>query len=258
MRAGVWGGTPGSIDRETIGILEEVLSELPDENLPLRACVMARLAARLYWSDSHDRAVALSRAAVEVARRCGDAAALTSALWSKHVFLWGPENLEGETGCSLRDSTVVGGYRKFRLVFEGQRLKICALIELGEIHEVEAQVVAYSTVADHMGLQYGTVQKFRACLALLGGGFEEAEKQAGVALELGQRHQDPAALLFYGAEATLLRYEQGRLTELEPLLKSFTAQYLAHLDDFALWADSVLHGEWSARRSESGVRIFSI
>ncbi len=57
--------------------------------------------------------------------------------------------------------------------------------------------------------------RVRAMRALLGGQFEEGERQAQEALTIGQQIQEPYALQDFWVQVGTLRREQGRFEELE-------------------------------------------
>src|SRR5206468_12882460 len=85
-----------SFDAPKVGLLDEALAALGEEETLLAARVMARLSTALYFSpfDSMSRRAALSRDAVELARRLGSAPTLAYALNARHLAVWGPDNIE--------------------------------------------------------------------------------------------------------------------------------------------------------------------
>src|ERR671932_1616676 len=64
--AGPW-SMLGRSDPRRMDVLEEALSALGDEDTPLRARLLARLALELYYSGDAEGRVAVSRAALELA-----------------------------------------------------------------------------------------------------------------------------------------------------------------------------------------------
>ena len=68
------------VDRSLVGLLEEALAGLGDDDSALRARLLTRLASALYYSGATGRCTALSSEAVAMARRIGDPAALASVL----------------------------------------------------------------------------------------------------------------------------------------------------------------------------------
>ena len=71
--AGQW-SVLGRVDEARLALLEEALEALGDEDSPLRARLLARLALELYYSGDPERRLALSEQAVDLARRLGDPA----------------------------------------------------------------------------------------------------------------------------------------------------------------------------------------
>lgn len=82
----------GIVPIERIALLEEALELLPRKDSAVRARTLTGLSADLYWSDEFERSAALSREAVEVARRVGDPAAKFVALYQRYDMLFGPEH----------------------------------------------------------------------------------------------------------------------------------------------------------------------
>ena len=65
--AGQW-SVLGRVDEARLALLEEALAALGDEDSPLRARLLARLALELYYSGDPERRLALSEQAVDLAR----------------------------------------------------------------------------------------------------------------------------------------------------------------------------------------------
>jgi tetratricopeptide (TPR) repeat protein len=65
---------------------------------------------------------------------------------------------------------------------------------------------------------------FRATRALMQGRFEDSERFAQQALTFGQRVQTEAATGIFGLQMFALRREQGRLREVEPVVRVFLQQ----------------------------------
>src|SRR5262249_24250042 len=82
--------TSNTVDKTLVGLLEEALAALGENETPLRAKVSARLAMELYYSGQRERCVALSQQSVAMARRSGDPATLAAALSATRYVLWAP------------------------------------------------------------------------------------------------------------------------------------------------------------------------
>lgn len=68
------------VDTDLVQLLEEALEALPDHDHPLRARVMARLAAALQPAENPDEPMQLARDAIDMARRLEDPETLLDAL----------------------------------------------------------------------------------------------------------------------------------------------------------------------------------
>jgi hypothetical protein len=81
----------GGVDPTLVGILEEALERMPDVDTPLRARVMARLAAARQPSPPAERRrdIDLGLAAIEVARRVADRRELLDVLHAAAGILYG-------------------------------------------------------------------------------------------------------------------------------------------------------------------------
>jgi hypothetical protein len=80
----------GALDPMRVGLLEEALTRLGGGDSPLRVRVLARLSeAHPYpFSDELDKGLALGREALDVARRLGDPATMTYALFARDEACW--------------------------------------------------------------------------------------------------------------------------------------------------------------------------
>src|SRR5262249_16943007 len=84
----------GMVDEQLVRLLEEARTAFDESDSPLRARVLARLAAELRWSAPREQRAALSQQAVAMARRLGDSPTLTYTLSAWHWALWGADNVE--------------------------------------------------------------------------------------------------------------------------------------------------------------------
>src|SRR5436189_2557349 len=61
--------------------------------------------------------------------------------------------------------------------------------------------------------------------ALWTGRFADVEKLANEALQFGERAQNQNAIVIFAAQMALLRREQDRVAEVEPVVRAFIHQY---------------------------------
>jgi len=217
----------GRFDRRLVDLLEEALAALGEAHGGLRAVVMARLAEALTFSPARERRVALSRQAVEIARRNGDPAELAYVLRSTHWALWGPDNLEERLAVATEMVQLADVSGDRATAAEGRFWQFSNLLETGDVAAARQAFEAAARLAEQTRqpyLQWAT-ETFRTMLALLEGRFEEGEQLAEQALKIALRTQNQDAVMLFGGQMVSIRREQGRVQELDVGLQSLVDQY---------------------------------
>ena len=208
--AGPWSALSRS-DPERVALLDEALTELSEDDSPLRARLLARTSLELYYAGEPELRLSLSDEAVRIARRVGDPRTLAACLDARHYALWRPENTEERlaVAAELRDVAEEAGDPELEL--QGAAWTIIDLMELGDIDGVDIQIAAVSKLADalHRPIWLWWAGLFRATRALLDGRFDEAERLAQETLAIGQRGQAENALHYYAQCMYSIRREQG-------------------------------------------------
>ncbi|MGH2625083.1 MAG: ATP-binding protein, partial [Anaerolineales bacterium] len=132
-------------------LLEEALRSLPEEDSPLRARLLARLAGGpLRHELSGERRAALSAQALEMARRLDDPATLAYALECRAIAIWAPRNpLERRTlGAELIRVARTAGDKERE--YQGHSIRYATFLELGEMPEAYADQAAMERLADEL------------------------------------------------------------------------------------------------------------
>ena len=226
--AGPWSALSRS-DPERVALLDEAMTELSEDDSPLRARLLARTSLELYYAGEPELRLSLSDEAVRIARRVGDPRTLAACLDARHYALWRPENTEERlaVAAELRDVAEEAGDPELEL--QGAAWTIIDLMELGDIDGVDIQIAAVSKLADalHRPIWLWWAGLFRATRALLDGRFDEAERLAQETLAIGQRGQAENALHYYAQCMYSIRREQGRLAEVEGAVRNFIELYPA-------------------------------
>jgi DNA-binding SARP family transcriptional activator len=212
-----------------VSLLEEALENLPEEDSPLRARLLARMSLELYYAGEPELRLSLSEEAVEIARRIDDPRTLATCLDARHYALWLPENVEErlEVAAELRRVAEQTGDPELEL--QGAGWTIIDLMELGDIEGVDIQIAAASKLAEanHRPIWLWWTSLFRAARAQLAGNFDEAERLTQETLAIGQRGQAENALHYYAQAMFNIRREQGRLAEVEGAVRGFIELYPA-------------------------------
>jgi tetratricopeptide (TPR) repeat protein len=198
-----------------VRLLRDALALL-DADDPLRAHVLGRLAVELYYAD-HGESDALSAAAVALARRQRDPAALAAALSARHVALWTAAHTEERlaVAAEMEEMALRAGDREQAL--QAHNWLVVDLLELGEVASVDDAIAAYEREAREVGLANYEwyVPLWRAMRATIEGRWEAAAALAHEARELGRSAQDANADLFWLIQMTMLDLERGRFGDLD-------------------------------------------
>ncbi|MEV5712246.1 AfsR/SARP family transcriptional regulator [Amycolatopsis mediterranei] len=221
----------------------------PDSTLGHR--LQARLAAELdYEAGTHDRVLE----AAGRTRAAGDPVAHAEALSVAHHCLLGPDHtrlrhalateLVGVSGRSGRRTDLVMGvlWDTVDLFLAGDPH---AERRLGELDDLlaERKHLAAGFVADAL----------KVMLAIRAGRFRDAEAGAQACAEVGQAAGDFDALGWYGAQLVAIRWFQGRLGELVPVLDGLMhSPTLSPIDNSYYAALAVAAASAGDRRTAAG------
>jgi hypothetical protein len=224
--AGRTDATPG-VNRLAVALLEEALAALPDEEVILRAEVMARLGTELDYDADPRRSDELTRQGVALAERAGDDTLLAYALSARHYVLMRPEQ---EPAARLRviDRALALAERSGAsdVLALGLQQRVFDLLELGEGLRLESCLHAYERVVQELRQPFfrwflGLLHGMRALLA---GEVEEADRLAQETLSLGLSFGSLNAFSGYSAQLFMVRREQGRTAELDALLQAMVRE----------------------------------
>jgi eukaryotic-like serine/threonine-protein kinase len=210
-------------DPHLVPLLQRALAALGDEDSDLRVRLLARLAGGPLRDSSADpeQRRSLAAQALEMARRIGEPSTLAYGLHgyisSRHSPDFTPE--QADVAGELIEVALRAD--ELERVAEGHEVHLLSAIELGDISSAYADVEALTRLADELRqpAQRWVVAVYRALLALLEGRFEEAEQLVAETRSLGARPTGWNAEVVYALQLYLLRREQGRLQEVEELVR---------------------------------------
>lgn len=216
-----------TMERSCIALLDEALDALGDRPSPLRAQVLSRLAAVLAVTETHDRCLAVSQHALELARHLGDASTLAVALHARHWALWGQPTVHERLAVATEMIQVADAAGAQELALTGRAWRIANLLHVNDLAAADAEFAVYAhrvATLRQPGYQW-RVLLFRAMRAFLVGQFAEGEALAYQAAALGQQVQPQVAKEICGIQLFFVRQEQQRLHELAPLVEGMAAQH---------------------------------
>jgi hypothetical protein len=209
----------GEVDTDRVAVLKAALEAVGSGDSVEHARLKSTLAAELTFADDWPRRLEYSNEAVEMARRLGDPSTLSAVLSIRFMAIWTPETL-AERDANTREELAIVEQAAHDLLarFWALHWRATVCVELGELHEAARRVEEESRIAERSGqptarwlAAYDT-----ATQALIRGDLEQAEHWAGEAGRIGFEGGQPEALPFAAAQMVNIRYEQGRLIELEP------------------------------------------
>ena len=208
-----------AVDPAVAPLLEEALAGMPDNDSPLRARLMSRLATVHYFSRvTYEERDGLSRAAVDMARRTGDQATLAAVLSDRHVAMWEPANVDARLTTAAELLTVSDEAGDHERALEARGLRMMDLLELGQLAAAKDEISAFTAQADALRqpVYMGFSRMLAALLAILHGDFAEGEQLANEAASMGA--SNPLTVNFHAAQLWAIWRWTG---ELEAMGESF-------------------------------------
>ncbi len=211
-------------EQHLIPLLEEALERLPLADGDLRARLLARLAAALYWSAPAERRESLALEAIDMARRLGDPATLAQVLSDAHLATWDPDSPERALPWAGEIATLAAEAGNMELAMLAHSWRISLLLARGDLEVVDREMDAYADAAERLHQQRAKAQAlFHRCARLLmAGGFDEAEQLIGQTAEYaGLLQEDQILGMRLAALVFVMREMQGRLGELDVAVQQF-------------------------------------
>ncbi|HLN17692.1 MAG TPA: AAA family ATPase [Acidimicrobiales bacterium] len=207
------GGVAGEVDHERVAVIEEALEVVGPRDSNSRALLLAALSSELMFSTDFERWSKTSGAALEMARRLGDAAVflrVTGTIYSMSL----PDNL-GDRLTDLAQALSFAEEMDDPLalcVAHANRALAC--LQAADRAGFDAHLDAASIAAERLGnpLEQWNVATLRSMGALLAGDTEAAEQHFNMALALASGTV-PEATAVYGSQFLITRLAQGRHDE---------------------------------------------
>jgi class 3 adenylate cyclase/tetratricopeptide (TPR) repeat protein len=207
----------------TTRLLEETLAQIGAGDSPPRARMLATLSDLLVIAGATERAFEYASQGAAMARRLGDAELLNANLhaitasrmlpeYAGQNRLYAAEELEAAKAANLPED-----------VWRAHWCLVYSALQLGDVVSAKRDLKDLALWADELREPFLSclVKNFQACEASIQGLFEDCERLAHEALAIGQTLEIENAAGIFGVQMFTLRREQGRLREVEPLLRHF-------------------------------------
>jgi hypothetical protein len=212
LGAGLGGFEVQLLDPLQVDLLEEALAVLGSGPSAMRAWVLARLSVALSLMADESRRRSLSAESVAVARASGDLRALGYALAAHCDATSGPDHCEDRVGASAEIVRlgVETGDRQLELL--GLRLRIVALLEIGDIGAADRAVERFALIAERLRqpLYRWYVPLWRGMRALMRGELAAAAQYCTDAEQIGAQATSGNALALTFAQWWVRQRYEGR------------------------------------------------
>jgi DNA-binding SARP family transcriptional activator len=219
----------GAEDDRLVPLLEEGLAALSDEDVELRARLLARLSGALRDEPVRDRRDALSGEAVDFARRSGNAAALAYALEGRMVAIIAPDTTAErialatelhELAHRLGDAERIVGSHLFRFMAE---------LELGDVSAALIDLTGAGPIAHDLRqpAHLWGVRGAEAMVALATGKLDDVEELIQQAFVLGERARTYMAIPVERIQRYTLSEFRGSLETMVADISDLAAAYPA-------------------------------
>ncbi len=210
----------GKVDGARVEMLEAALAAVGSAEDPERARLLAVLAAELTFAGDWPRRKALSDESVSIATRLGDPAIVSDVLSLRFITVWTPETLSKRLADTDRGMALAEQLEDPLTLLRALHWRAATAVETGELQLAGELVTRQSELAQRLGQPtYSWLAAYdRATQALMAGLLDEAERSAEDARAIAVHNDEPEALAFYAGQLINIRFEQGRLGELEPLI----------------------------------------
>ncbi len=210
----------GSRQADATELLETALGAVP-ASVALRSRLELRLAEAARGAGEQERAERLSREGLALAEDSGDPDTLALALIGRWKASPGAGALEQRLAVSGRLAALVPELRDHDVEIQARFLRVLAALESADFAELDVAIADHARIAERMKQPADRLHSraFMTMRSLMEGQFAAAEQLTAEVLELGAWAEVPDALEYSSLELVVLRWEQGRISETEELLR---------------------------------------
>jgi tetratricopeptide (TPR) repeat protein len=227
-------------DAHLVPLLEGALARLDGEHVALRIRLLARLAGALRDDDDLTRRDDLSGQAVALARQLADPTSLAYALVGRFAAIWSPDRLDEMSEVASEAARIAQEAGDREREADAAWFPLLLSISIGAPRaDLERGLERFrrSATAVRQPSQLWYLGALETVVALSDGRFEEGEELISRTLSVGQGAQRWDALASYRLGLYLLRREQGRLGEIEDMIRRSIGEHPGYRVFRSLLAD---------------------
>lgn len=198
--------------------VRRALELVPDDGDDAQRARLCAALATALLVEHPAGAVEQAECAVEVARRSGDPVAVGHALVAQQVADLGPRTLTRRLASAREIIAIAESCGDRDLLVHGRFLLMAALLERGDVGELDAQLSAQHDIVDTIAAprfaRHATW--FRATRAMLDGDPDLVEHLAAECYAVAEKLGDPDGPGVFWGQVGVARWMQGRIGEMEP------------------------------------------
>jgi hypothetical protein len=218
----IWTGA-FQVDAARVEVLEAAIAAVGEDDLPVRARLLATLGLELAWAPDPSRRLTLSGDALRIARSLGDPQTLAHVLLARDYTISAPDNATERLAATIELLATAERLGDPVLASRALGLRFKAAMELADVAEAERCLVRNQVLVAELGqpvLTWATLHHQASLLVL----HCDAEAEAAMiaAHEFGTAIGQQEVFSF--ARRFSLRVDQGRAEELEPWLRQAVEQ----------------------------------
>ncbi len=221
-----WSSSTGVVDEERVRVLRLALDRLGDVDTPERARLLGTLCAELLFGASFPTRLELADSAVAVARRAGDERTLLDTLIRTQESIVAPATLQQRRAWTSEACAIAD--RVDDPVMRGLAYGYSHLVAVEAADLERARQDLDVTVAEAAHIGQPTYQWMAAVMTAMdraiAGDLTESEQTALRALQFGMDAGQSDATGAFGMQLLTIRFMQGRLNEMVPLLEQTLAE----------------------------------
>ena len=200
---------------------------LPTGDDTTRARLLAALGQALLYAGDRERRVLLSQEAVDMARRLGEPATLAYVLLERFFAIVAPSTLGERLVESAELLSLAEALGDPTMTSQALIIHVRNNAEAGRVEEADRHLEAAEQLVAELGQP--TLRWFvgnsRVVRTLLAGDLAEGERLVHANFEEGQATGQADTTAFFTSHLFLLRFEQGRLGELERRVTDATTNH---------------------------------
>ena len=217
----IFSSTVGEVDEDRVAAIEAALDAIGDD-APTRARLLAALGQEIIFAGDRERErrMRLVDESLAIARSSGDNSTLAQVLLQNFYTISFPDTLEQRLAYTVELLRLAEHLEDPVITARALMYRARSLGESGNLEAGDACLDRAERLAEELGqptLQW-LVGHLRTVRTILAGDLEEGERRVHAWFELGQATGQRDAGVFLAAHLFLVRFDQGRLAELEESL----------------------------------------